>query len=183
MLNNRDVFMNEIAKTINFRLITIDDAEFILSLRTNGNLNKHLSQTSSSVAQQKEWIRNYKEREKKGDEYYFIIFRNDNDEAVGTVRLYDFIEDKKSFCWGSWILNENKTKYAAMESAFLVYQIAFEKLGFERAHFDVRRENIKVIAFHQKMGAKIVAENDLDIFFEIEKEAVMNARSKLIRFL
>ena len=70
-----------------------------------------------------------------------------------------------------------------MESAFLVYQIAFEKLGFERAHFDVRRENIKVIAFHQKMGAKIVAENDLDIFFEIEKEAVMNARRKLIRFL
>lgn len=162
--------MSAMAKTIKFRLITIDDAEFILSLRTDGNLNKHLSQTSSSVAQQKEWILNYKKREGKGDEYYFIICRNDNDEAVGTVRLYDFINDKKSFCWGSWILNENKTKYAAMESAFLVYQIAFEKLGFERAHFDVRRENIKVIAFHQKMGAEIVAENNLDIFLKLKKK-------------
>lgn len=175
--------MNVKAKTINLRLIDIDDAEFILSLRTDDKLNKHLSQTSGSVAQQEEWINNYKRREQQGNEFYFIICRNDNNEAVGTVRLYDFIRNKKSFCWGSWILNENKTKYAAMESAFLVYQIAFEKLGFERAHFDVRRENVKVIAFHQKMGAEVVAENDLDIFFEIEKEAVSNARNKLNRFL
>ncbi len=175
--------MNVIAKTINLRLIDIDDAEFILSLRTNDKLNKHLSQTNNSVAQQKEWIINYKEREKQGDEYYFIICRNDNNEAVGTVRLYDFLRDKKSFCWGSWILNENKTKYSAMESAFLVYKIAFEVLGFERAHFDVRRENVKVIAFHQKMGAEIIAENNIDIFFKVEKEAILNARNKLSRFL
>ncbi|WP_421209340.1 GNAT family N-acetyltransferase [Aeromonas enteropelogenes] len=171
------------AKTISFRLIEVDDAEFILSLRTDDKLNRHLSQTSSSLEQQREWIRNYKEREKKGDEYYFIIYRNDNNETVGTVRLYDFIREKKSFCWGSWILNENKTKYAAMESAFLVYQIAFENLGFERAHFDVRRENVKVIAFHQKMGAKIVSENDLDLLFEIEEDAIFEARNKLSRFL
>ncbi|WP_323932087.1 GNAT family N-acetyltransferase [Aeromonas hydrophila] len=171
------------AKTISFRLIDVGDAEFILSLRTDGRLNRHLSQTSSSLEQQRDWIKNYKERENQGDEYYFIIYRNDNNEAVGTVRLYDFIHDKKSFCWGSWILNENKTKYAAMESAFLVYQIAFEKLGFERAHFDVRRENVKVIAFHQKMGAEVVSENDLDLFFEIEKNAISDARNKLSRFL
>ncbi|WP_368160636.1 GNAT family N-acetyltransferase [Aeromonas sp. R5-3] len=171
------------AKTISVRLIDVGDAEFILSLRTDGRLNRHLSQTSSSLEQQRDWIKNYKERESQGDEYYFIIYRNDNNEAVGTVRLYDFIRDKKSFCWGSWILNENKTKYAAMESAFLVYQIAFEKLGFERAHFDVRRENVKVIAFHQKMGAKVVSENDLDLFFEIEKNAISDARNKLSRFL
>jgi RimJ/RimL family protein N-acetyltransferase len=175
--------MNFKAKTISFRLINVDDAEFILSLRNNNKLNKHLSQTSSSLEQQKEWIKNYKEREKKGTEYYFIIYRNDNNEAVGTVRLYDFIRERKSFCWGSWILNENKTKYSAMESAFLVYQIAFEDLGFERAHFDVRRENVKVIAFHQKMGAEVVSENDLDLFFEIEKNAISDARSKLSRFL
>ncbi|HDX8357000.1 TPA: GNAT family N-acetyltransferase [Aeromonas hydrophila] len=171
------------AKTISFRLIDVGDAEFILSLRTDGRLNRHLSQTSSSLEQQRDWIKNYKERENQGDEYYFIIYRNDNNEAVGTVRLYDFIRDKKSFCWGSWILNENKTKYAAMESAFLVYQIAFENLGFERAHFDVRRENVKVIAFHQKMGAEVVSENDLDLFFEIEKNAISDARNKLSRFL
>ncbi|HEH9408225.1 TPA: GNAT family N-acetyltransferase [Aeromonas salmonicida] len=175
--------MNVKAKTINLRLINADDAEFILSLRMDDKLNKHLSQTSGSVAQQKEWINNYKKREQQGDEYYFIICRNDNNEAVGTVRLYDFLRDKKSFCWGSWILNENKTQYAAMESAFLVYQIAFETLGFERAHFDVRRENVKVIAFHQKMGAEVVAENDLDMFFEVEKQAVLDARNKLARFL
>lgn len=171
------------AKTISFRLIDIDDAEFILSLRTNDDLNKHLSLTSSSIEQQKEWIKKYKDREEAGNEYYFIIHRNDNNEAVGTVRLYDFIREKKSFCWGSWILNENKTRYAAMESAFLVYQIAFEDLGFERAHFDVRRENVKVIAFHHKMGARMVSENDLDLFFEIEKNAISNARIKLSRFL
>ncbi|MCJ2367251.1 GNAT family N-acetyltransferase, partial [Aeromonas dhakensis] len=72
------------AKTISVRLIDVGDAEFILSLRTDGRLNRHLSQTSSSLEQQRDWIKNYKERESQGDEYYFIIYRNDNNEAVGT---------------------------------------------------------------------------------------------------
>ncbi|MGQ7116015.1 hypothetical protein ACUOFC_65445, partial [Escherichia sp. TWPC-MK] len=53
-----------------------------------------------------------------------------------------------------------------MESALLVYHFAFVELGFEQSHFDVRKNNEKVIEFHKKMGAIEVSNNELDIFFK-----------------
>lgn len=96
----------------------------------------------------------------------------------GTVRIYDLKDD--SFCWGSWILNENKTRYAALESAFLVYKFAFDKLKFKKSHFDVRKGNDRVISFHEKMGAVRTGETELDLLFEITKEAVSRTKERLM---
>ena len=109
-------FENLSAKTIKFKLVEESDAEFICELRANPELNKHISQSSADIQAQRDWIRNYKMRETNNEEYYFIICRNDNNQRIGTIRLYDFKDNPKSFCWGSWILNENKTKFAAVES-------------------------------------------------------------------
>ncbi|WP_429069055.1 GNAT family N-acetyltransferase [Aeromonas veronii] len=175
--------MNLRARTIHFKLVEEFHAEFIISLRTNRELNKHLSQTDASVEMQKEWIKKYKSREESQIEFYFIIFRNDDNKPIGTVRLYDFRRDVNSFCWGSWILNSDKTKFAALESAFLVYQFAFDTLNFEQSHFDVRKENSKVIAFHEKMGAKQIAETELDFLYEIKKESIDAARKRFEKFI
>lgn len=153
------------AKTIHFRLVEETDSEFICSLRNNPELNKHISQSTALIDEQSKWIRNYKEREYGSKEFYFIIERNDNNERIGTIRLYDFLENPKSFCWGSWILNSNKTKYAAIESALLIYKIAFKELGFEQSHFDVRKENLGVHNFHMRLGAQHVSSNELDNFY------------------
>ena len=154
------------AGTVHFRLVEENDATFICELRNNPVLNKHISQSSAVVDGQKVWIEKYKDREVVGLEYYFIICRNDNNQPIGTIRLYDFQSSpKKSFCWGSWILNAKKTRYAAIESALLVYKIAFEELGFEQSHFDVRKENIGVHNFHMRLGAKYISGNDLDNFY------------------
>lgn len=171
------------SRTVHFKLVEESDAEFILSLRTNADLNKHLSKTDVSIDAQKQWIRDYKIREAEKREFYFIICRNDDGQAVGTVRLYDFIITTNSFCWGSWILNSSKTKFAAIESAFLVYRFAFEELKFEKSHFDVRKENSKVIAFHEKMGAEKTAETELDYYFEIKKEHINIAKEKFAKFI
>lgn len=158
-------FNNLSAKTINFKLVEESDAEFICDLRNNPELNKHISQSPSDVDAQRNWIRNYKSKEKANKEYYFIIRRNDNNHRIGTIRLYDFKEKPKSFCWGSWILNENKTRYAAIESALLVYKLAFEELDFEQSHFDVRKDNLGVHNFHMRLGAQHIDGNDLDNFY------------------
>ncbi|MGL4939358.1 GNAT family N-acetyltransferase [Shewanella sp.] len=171
------------SRSVHFKLVEESDAEFILSLRSDANLNSYLSKTDASIDDQKKWIRDYKIRETEKREFYFIICRNDNGQSVGTVRLYDFITTTNSFCWGSWILNSNKTKFAAIESAFLVYQFAFEELNFEKSHFDVRKENSKVIAFHEKMGAEKKSETELDYYFEVQKEHVYNARYKYLKFI
>lgn len=150
------------AKTIYFRLVQESDAGFICELRNNPELNQHISQSTAMIDEQRNWIRTYKSRESQGDEYYFIICRKDTNEPIGTIRLYDFKDVPRSFCWGSWILNENKTRYAAIESALLVYKIAFEALNFEQSHFDVRKGNVGVHDFHMRLGAQHIDSTDID---------------------
>ncbi|KAA8563190.1 hypothetical protein FX985_03258 [Pseudomonas extremaustralis] len=147
-----------------------------MSLRTDEKYNKHLSAVTGDVEAQVDWIRRYKEDEANKQQFYFIIERLDG-VRCGTVRVYDFVGD--SFCWGSWILNEDKTRYAAIESAFLVYQFAFGELGFQKCHFDVRKGNDRVISFHEKMGATRTGETELDYLFQIAKETVSDSRAKL----
>ncbi|PMX27598.1 MULTISPECIES: GNAT family N-acetyltransferase [unclassified Pseudomonas] len=164
------------SKTVQLRLVEESDAEFIVSLRTDEKYNKHLSAVTGDVEAQVDWIRRYKEDEANKQQFYFIIERLDG-VRCGTIRVYDFVGD--SFCWGSWILNEDKTRYAAIESAFLVYQFAFDELGFQKCHFDVRKGNDRVISFHEKMGATRTGETELDYLFQITKEAVSESRAKL----
>lgn len=158
------------AKTIYLRLVNEDDAEFICSLRNDDKLNTFISKSTANIDAQKQWIVNYKHREHHGEEFYFIICKKENDLPIGTVRLYDFKENPKSFCWGSWILNENKTKYAAIESALLVYEAGFHYLGFIQSHFEVMNGNDKVHSFHLKMGAQLLLEDETNVYYIFPQE-------------
>lgn len=171
------------SRTIYIRLATVNDAAFIHQLRTNEHFNKHLSTTTGTIEDQRKWLSDYKIREVNGSEYYFIIVRSDTNQSIGTVRLYDFREKDKSFCWGSWILNENKTRSSALESALLVYLLAFEYLGFMQSHFDVRRGNEKVIEFHKKLGATEVSGNDIDLFFVYKKNTFSAIKDSYKKYL
>lgn len=170
--------MNEIkGNTLRLRLVEQGDADFILSLRLDERYNIFLSAVTPDVEAQKQWIEKYKYDEKAGNQFYFIIERLDG-TPCGTVRVYDLRED--SFCWGSWILNQDKTRYAALESAFLVYEFGFERLGFEKSHFDVMKGNKGVIKFHQRMGATQINEDEYNLYFEITKDTVEIAKQRLV---
>ncbi|WP_279045260.1 GNAT family N-acetyltransferase [Cedecea davisae] len=141
-----------VGKTVYLRLADIGDADFIYSLRINEKLNKHISKISGTANDQAEWLKKYKDKESLGLEYYFIIARKDNNKPVGTVRLYGLTEDNR-FCWGSWVLNSDKTVTSAIESAYLLYKFAFEEKKYESAYFQVDNDNAPVISFHKKTGA------------------------------
>ncbi|WP_417748809.1 GNAT family N-acetyltransferase [Rosistilla oblonga] len=147
----------------NLRLCKESDAEFTLELRMNPSLNKHLSSVDNSIHQQRSWIKQYKNREAAGEEFYFII-EHDN-APVGTVRIYDFKDD--SFCWGSWIIMPGTSTKAAISSVQLVYRIGFEILQFPSCHFDVRKDNKSVNRFHSRMGAQVTGEERDLIFYRI----------------
>jgi len=164
-------------KTVRLDLVQESDAEFILSLRLDPNLNQFLSKVGSDIQSQIEWLLKYKVDEKKGLQYYFIISRLDGVKC-GTVRVYD-IKDN-SFSWGSWILNSEKTRYAAIESALLVYQFGFDFLGLENSHFEVMKGNSNVVNFHKRMGAVEVGEDDNFYYFTINKKDVLSARDGIL---
>lgn len=181
MLKAQDELTSDlVSKTIKLRLVEEADAEFILSLRLDERYNQHLSRVSNDIDQQRTWIRNYKKDETNGKEYYFIIERHDH-TPCGTVRVYDLRSD--SFCWGSWILNTAKTRYAAIETALLVYKFGFEKLGYQKSHFEVLRENEKVIAFHTKFGAKKIGEDSENYYFNFHRSAYHEKSSEFHHLL
>lgn len=144
------------------RLIRPADAEYVFALRTDAAYNRHLSEVRGTAEDQRRWIESYKEREANLRELYYIIERRDG-TPCGTVRLYDIRPEE--FTWGSWILDHNKTRKAALESAVLVYIAAFEGLGLPKAQFDVRRDNANTLAFHRRFNATETHETDQDIYF------------------
>jgi RimJ/RimL family protein N-acetyltransferase len=160
-----------------FRDATQEDAEFILSLRTDELKNRYLSATSSDVRQQRDWLARYAADD---SQIYFIICKLDGGQPVGTVRLYD--QQGDSFCWGSWIKSEEAPSGFGVESALIIYDYALQ-LGFQRAHFQVSKGNDGVISFHLRFGAVQVAEFDTEYHYEMSNEAIHGAMAQYRKFL
>jgi len=153
-----------------------EDAAFIIELRTDSKKAAHLSKTSNDLKQQEVWLEKYGN---DSGQVYFIIF-NKQDERVGTVRLYDITVD--SFCWGSWILKNGTPSSYSIESAILVYHFALN-LGFEKAHFEVRKSNESVWKFHERFGANKVKETSDDFIYNISLQAIKRSLEKYKKYL
>lgn len=147
---------------LSLRLVQAEDAPYIHGLRTDPTYNGHLSTVTGKVEDQRSWIEAYKTREAAGSEYYFVIERKDG-VRCGVVRLYDITDEQ--FTWGSWILDQNKPRTAALESAVLSFGVGFETLGLEIANVDVREKNTHAEAFYRRLGMIETHRADQDIFF------------------
>jgi RimJ/RimL family protein N-acetyltransferase len=167
-------------RSARLRLAVVHDASFIYALRRDEARNRYLSAISPDVEAQSAWLLGYKERERKGEEYYFII-EDAARAAVGTVRIYDRQGD--SFSWGSWIIAPGTPGTIAMESALLVYEFAFGQLGFKRCHFEVRKGNERVIAFHKRFGARETGEDGQSLRFAYAREGYEAVRTRYEKFL
>ncbi len=172
--------ISDIAKHIRFRLVEQGDAAFILSLRLDPEKNRYVSPVKDDIDAQIQWIADYRQREKNGEEFYFII-ESCEGENLGTIRLYDFRGD--SFCWGSWIMKHDAPPYAAIEAVLSIYEIAINRMGFKQSHTDVRKGNDTVKNFLLQFGAEITMEDDINTYFRITAGAFEKARKNYRRFL
>lgn len=107
-------------------------------------------------------------------QYYFIIEDLVSAQRYGCVRIYDLRPD--SFCWGSWIILPEAPRYAAIQTAQLIYKFGFYRLGFSGSHFDVRKNNRSVVKFHTRFGARIVAEDDMNFYFKFSRDEYERSR-------
>lgn len=167
-------------KNINLRAARVADAEFIIGLRLQQHKTKYLSPVEDDLDKQRDWLGKYQEKERNGLEYYFVI-ESKSSEKLGLVRVYDLQPD--SFCWGSWLIKDDAPKTTAIESALLVYEFGFGELGYKQAHFDVRKGNDRVIAFHQRFGAKVTREDELNYYFIYKIDDYLTVKQKYKRYL
>ena len=164
-------------KTLLLRNAVVADATFILSLRTNPQRSMHLSKVSDDLDAQIAWLISYEECD---TEAYFII-EDLHGIPLGTVRIYDARGD--SFCWGSWILLEKAPPSAAIESALIVYAYALELLGFQNAHFQVQKNNERVWRFHERFGAKRIAEDKVQYEYKLSNSSIRLSLDRYRRYL
>lgn len=152
---------------LTFRMVEVSDAAFILGLRTDPKLSRHLSPTDDDLAKQQAWICAYKERETQGLEYYFL-FENEDHEPQGVVRLYNFIN--KTYNSGSWLVKPGSDDFTAIKSDLFISSFAINELGFEQCLFEVRKANKKVVRFH-KMFATLISEDENNLYLIMDKKA------------
>jgi RimJ/RimL family protein N-acetyltransferase len=125
----------------------VEDAEFILSLRLDPELSRFINETSPSVENQEAWIHEYLRR--AGD-YYFIIEQASSHIPVGTIAVYSLDAENRHAEWGRWIIQPPHP--AAVESALLIYQVAFEILQLEEVYCRTLTDNRPVVSFHNSCG-------------------------------
>ena len=56
-------------------------------------------------------------------------------------------------------------------------------LGFKQSHFDVRKDNKKVIAFHKRFGGEKVGEDELNYYFIFHENTYQKTRQKYKKFI
>lgn len=137
-------------KIISLRTVRSEDAEFILSLRLNPELNRFINKVDNNLEKQIQWINDQKERK---NDYYFIVHKK-NRQPIGTISLYNIANSEGEF--GRWIITGNSLE--ALESAILIHDFGFNTLGLNRVISKTHSENIKVINFHKRFGADISPE-------------------------
>jgi RimJ/RimL family protein N-acetyltransferase len=130
------------------RPIKLSDASFIIETRLEDKeRNRFIHTISSDISIQEKWLESYFERE--GD-YYFVIENRLTGEREGLISFYDVENDKAE--WGRWVIKKNSL--AAVESVYLLYKAAFEKVGLKELYCRTLELNEGVVNFHTSIGEK-----------------------------
>lgn len=167
------------------RFVEECDAEFIVKLRTDPVLSRFLHATDSDIEKQREWIRGYKERERKGDDYYFIFFKDNR--PVGLNRIYSIHES--TFTTGSWLFTPEAPYECSIAASIMIRELAFEKMGFELedGYDGVHVDNKQVYKFNKLIGLKETrrykSENGEFICMQLKKEDFEKNKVKLLKYI
>lgn len=154
------------------RLVNEKDAEFIIQLRSDNKRSRFIHATDSDVNTQIKWIKEYKNRQFEGKEYYFIY--DIDDIPFGVNRIYDIQVDHCTE--GSWVCMPIEDSSKSISSALIIRDIIFEVFGFDYDYFNVSVGNNKVKKFHIISGATIIEETPEEYLFKLTREDYLKNR-------
>ena len=163
------------------RFVCEEDAEFILSLRTNPVLSKYLHAVDNDLEKQQQWIQSYKEREVRGEDYYFIFYSETT--PIGLIRVCDIDYFKRIATVGSWCCTPNLPINFPILVLVICREIMFEMIGVETDLFNVRLGNKKVLRVHKLMGAKITSNDECNYYLSLAKEDFEKNKTEIINLI
>jgi hypothetical protein len=149
------------------RFVEENDAEFILELRTNPNLNKYINPTRPDIEAQRQWVRDYKERQKKKEDFYFM-FEQPQGIRLGVCRIYDITD--VNFTVGSWVFSPYAPVGSAILADIITREIAYEMFPDKRHLFDVKRANTTVNRYHETFKSELLFQDELTNYYMCSRE-------------
>lgn len=137
-------------KGLNYSLkpVSEEDASFIIKARLeDSNRNRFIHKISSSIDDQIQWIKDYKNR---SNEFYFVVINNISSEPEGLISLYNISNDQAE--WGRWVILKNS--FAAIESIALIFKFAFDKLKLNKVYSLTIKDNVSTVSLHDSLKEK-----------------------------
>ncbi len=164
---------------LHVRLVCEEDAEFIVSLRTDEKLARYLHATDDSVDKQVEWIKQYKIREASGEDYYFIYEKDG--QTIGVNRIYDIKYEQEQVTAGSWICKSDGM--LSIYTIMILRDIIFDLMGAKYDYFDVRKGNKKVQRLHEMCGANKVSSDELNYYYCLTSDAYKQNKEQILKLI
>jgi len=146
---------------ITARLVSEKDAKTIVNLRSDPKRTQYMITLDSNIDKQKEWIKEYKIREAKGEDYYFI-FHDNLGNPIGLNRISHIDYTKKQAKVSSLITIKNDKAYGLKVSIIRII-IAFDILELEKIYGDVHKENKKAIKLLELLNFRFI-DTETDFF-------------------
>lgn len=157
---------------LHVRFVNEDDAEFILSLRTDSRLGKYINLTKNDNELQKEWTRQYKIRERLGIDYYFM-FEKPIGTRLGVSRIYNI--EKDSFMTGSWIFKKDAPFGSAFLGDIICHEIAYEIFPNSVNFHDTEKSNLSVLKYAEQFHPRLISDSGSSYSF-------VNTRENYIKY-
>ena len=165
----------------NFRLVEIKDVDFILSLRNHEKLSRYINQTGNEIEEQINWLKEYKVREKKGEDFYIICLKEDKITKLGVNRIYNTTMD--DFEIGSWVFSPDAGPNKAILGDLFTRSIAFEKLHFKTCRIAARKKNRPVLKYLRRFNPTLISQDELNYYYELNYDAFKIQRDKCLKIL
>lgn len=152
---------------LSVRFVDQSDAEFIVRLRTDEKLGRYINATMPDVEAQRCWIEKYKEREERGEDYYFM-FESLSGERLGLCRIYDI--HPADFTVGSWLFSPTAPMGAAILADIITREIAYELFPDSTHYFDVKRQNTNVNRYNETYKSELIRQDEQTNYYTCSKD-------------
>lgn len=136
------------------RPLTVNDYEYLLPFSIN---EPDIWKFNTFGADGKDNLKNYIDnaltyREKQTD-YVFIVIDKLQNKVVGSTRFYLINQQTKTMELGyTWYGKEYQGTYVNKNSKYLLLELAFERLGYERVAFKANIKNERSIHAMKNIG-------------------------------
>ena len=126
-------------------------------------------------------MKDYKQREKEGLDYYFIHYYNN--EPIGVNRIYSINKEENSCVTGSWVIKEGVDFDISMRTMLILRDIVFDMLDLDISYGDTRKTNKHMQRLYKMLDIELIGETEDEYLYKSVKGKYMKGQEKIKKLI